>query len=195
MDDNRTKAERFLALRSAGVLSPREESVQKKPRQRKKLQKVKLPKKQRELLPAAARKGAAKVFEQKDLRIVRTAAEAAGLAVEPVADERREFRMSRLMIDGALTEVRYVTKLAKKDRSFARSEFSRARVSGDVAHIVLIDIDGQPMRAYRFPSHYLHRRLFEGRDRTSADLYIPLDTEAFADHRLDWPLKRPRPAE
>ena len=190
MNDHSEKAARFLALRRSGALSPKEAP----PKKRKAKQKRE--KKPRGILEANERKGAERVLAKQDVAMVHKAATAAGHTVELVADSSRNLRVSRLMIDGALTEIRYVTKLApKKTRPFARFEFSRARVSGDLDHIALVDVEGFPLAAYRFSSGFLHQEMFVGSERTSAELYIPLDFDRYARFRLSWPFERARPAE
>jgi hypothetical protein len=112
-------------------------------------------------------------------------------------DSKRKFAKSRLLIDGELCEVHYVTKATVRSTTFGRSSYSRGSVIGTMPHIVLMDIeDYGVLKAYKFPSEYLKRRLFGERGREKADLNIPLDNDGFfGDYRLAWTLERAPPPE
>ncbi len=151
----------------------------------------------RERTPHQKAAGLECIHSRTDLRIVYDAATAAGHAVEPVMDSKRKFAKSRLLIDGELCEVHYVTKAIVRSTTFGRSSYSRGSVIGTMAHIVLIDIvDHGVLKIYKFPSEYLKRRLFGAPGRQKAELNIPLDTDGyFGDYRLQWTLERAPPPE
>ena len=132
-----------------------------------------------------------------DLRMVHDAATSSGHAVEPVMDSKRKFAKSRLLIDGELCEVHYVTKATVRSTTLGRSSYSRGSVIGTMPHIVLMDIaDYGVLKAYKFPSEYLKRRLFGEPGREKADLNIPLDNDGiFGAYRLAWMFERTPPPE
>ena len=129
--------------------------------------------------------------------MVHDAAIAAGHVVEAVIDSSRNFAKSRLLIDGELCEIHYVTKATVKGTSFGRSSYSRGSVIGAMPHIVLMDIsDHGVLKGYKFPSEYLKQKLFGVPGREKADLYIPLDNDgSFGAYRLTWTFERTPPPE
>jgi len=129
--------------------------------------------------------------------MVHDAATAAGHVVEAVMDSSRNFAKSRLLIDGELCEIHYVTKATVRSTSFGRSSYSRGSVIGTMSHIVLMDIaDHGVLKGYTFPSEYLKRRLFGEPGRQKAELNIPLDNDGyFGAYRLAWIFERVPPPE
>ena len=129
--------------------------------------------------------------------MVHDAASASGHTVEAVMDSSRNFAKSRLLIDGELCEVHYVTKATLKGTSFGRSSYSRGSVIGTMPHIVLMDImEHGVLKGYKFPPEYLKQKLFGVPGREKADLYIPLDVDgSFGNYRLAWTFELKSPPE
>lgn len=190
MDEAERKrlASRLIAMRANAVL--------KNPEPENKL-KLKRNSNREDRTPRQKTAGQETIRSRTDLRMVYDAATSSGHTVEPVMDSKRKFAKSRLLIDGELCEVHYVTKATVRSTTFGRSSYSRGSVLGTMPHIVLMDIaEYGVLKAYKFPSEYLKRRLFGEPGREKADLNIPLDNDGYlGDYRLQWTFERAPPPE